>query len=85
MFVYSVRVMAALFYSASFKWTVVDMFDYGGLSVITLIFHDRKERQCDDFSALKQFLLPTTFKSRGFSSEMCATKFPSIHISVLFN
>lgn len=51
MFVYSVRVMAALFYSAPFKWTVVDMFDYGGLSVITLIFHDRKERQCDDFGA----------------------------------
>lgn len=77
MFVYSVRVMAALFYSASFKWTVVDMFDYGELSVITLIFHDRKEKQFDDLSALKQPpSLPATFKSRGFSSEIWAEKSP---------
>lgn len=68
--------MAALFYSASFKWTVVDMFDYGELSVITLIFHDRKEKQFDDLSALKQPPLPTNFKSRGFSSEIWAEKFP---------
>lgn len=75
MFVYSVRVMAALFYSASFKWTVVDMFDYGVVSVITLIFHDRKGRRFDDFSVLKQSA-PCKLQLTGFSPEICELKVP---------